>query len=55
VKERLVRRTGILGAMNFYTPWMIDYRVVSDASGGTGHGDLLGFLLPSTTTAGATA
>ena len=39
--------TFVVSEMNYYTPWMIDYRVVSSSPGGIGHGNLLGFILPS--------
>ncbi len=38
--------TFVVSEMNYYTPWMIDYRVVSSSPGGIGHGNLLGFILP---------
>lgn len=44
-------QTFVVSEMNFYTPWMIDYRVVSSVPGGVGYGNLEGFILPSTPTA----
>ena len=39
-------KTFVVSEMNYFTPWMIDYRVVSDTPGGNGYGNLEGFILP---------
>ena len=48
--------TFVVSEMNFYAPWMIDYRVVSSLPGGVGYGNLEGFILPASpvTIAGTT-
>ncbi len=47
--------TFVVSEMNFYAPWMIDYRVVSSLPGGIGYGNLEGFILPASPVTAASA